>query len=308
MNRIHLSAVDLNLLVVLDALLRTGSVSETAKRLGRTQSAVSHALGRLRLLFEDALLVRAGARMVPTSKARELAAPLAEAIGRVENLLSMPGRFEAAELERVFTIGAADFHELVLLAPLSRIVRREAPGVVIHTLNAGDDVEQRTRSGELAMSIAVSDRALAGLSTLPLFEERFRVVLRRGHPLARGKLTLRRYLAAEHAVIAPRGRPGSRVDDVLAARGLERCVVLRLGSFVAGPFVIAGTDLVLTLPSSVAAALAPRLGLVMRDPPLELARFSVALVYSRAFEDDPAHRWLRQCFIRAAKSAGRSRA
>jgi DNA-binding transcriptional LysR family regulator len=299
MNSVHLGALDLNLLVVLRELLATGSVSETARRIARTQSAVSHALGRLRRMFDDPLFVRVGLRMTPTARAQELAARLRDALGRMEEVIALRGAFDPTRLRRGFRIGMADYHELVLLPRLLRRVARAAPAVELSCLDVGDAVEERTRSGDLDVSIAPAARRLPGLAWEPLFEDRFATVLRRGHPLARGKLTLARFRAAEHLVVAPRGRPGSLVDDRLAALGTSRRVVARVTHFLTAAVVAARTDLVLTLPARVAAELRP-FGLVVRPPPVALAPIVLGLLFSEAYAADPAHRWLREQVAAAA--------
>lgn len=305
---VRLHTLDLNLLVVLRELLATTSVSETARRLGRTQSAVSHALGRLRRLLDDPLLVRAGERMVATPRAGELQAPLADALERLAAAVAARGGFEPRRLRRRFLLGAADYHELVLLPRLTAALAEQAPEVELQTLNVGDEVERLTQRGELDLALAVVSRRPPGLAVEPLFAEELVVVMRRGHPLARGAFTLERFVAAGHMVVAPRGRPGSMVDERLAERGLERRVILHTAHFGTAPEVVAATDLLVTLPRRLARLFAPRLDLVEREPPVEVGGFTISLVYHEAQRHDAAHSWLRARIHEAAadrRAAGR---
>ena len=177
----NLSAIDLNLLVILQDLLVTRSLTQTARRVGRTQPAVSHSLKRLRTLFDDELLVRSGKGMVLTSRAEGLVAPLDEALGRLDDVLSARGHFVPERLERRFTLGSTDFADLVVLPELLPRLIDVAPLVEVTTMSSGDAVERRVQEGSLDIALGVGFRALSGLMIQPLYEERLVCVVRRDH-------------------------------------------------------------------------------------------------------------------------------
>lgn len=302
----HLSGVDLNLLVVLDALLDQGHVTHAAQRVGLSQSATSHALGRLRALLGDRLFVRTGRALVPTPRAIALRAPVKLALEAAGRVLLSPPTFEPATARRSFRVGSSDFAELALLPALTARMVREAPGIDLVVRSASADPAAGSLSrGEVDLVLALAgmiDRA-SGLAEQELFDDEFVCMMRRGHPFAGKRLTLARYCDALHAQIAPGGKPGGAVDDELARLGRRRRVVLQLPHFLVAPFVVAGTDLVLTLPRRVAATLEHHLDVVVVPPPLEVAGFTIAMQWHERWTDDPAHAWLRGLIADVARGA-----
>ncbi len=291
----HLGGVDLNLLVVLDELLRSRSTTLAARRLGRTQSAVSHALGRLRVMFEDPLFVRAGASLRPTTLAERLQAPLRDLLVGAEAIVSRSRvAFDPASIERTFVFSCTDLTELVLLPGLLKRLRKEAPGIDIVTRFLGDDVERAMQAREVDLGFGKRFRPVSAVVIEEFLEEPMVVLLRTGHPALQGRWTARRYAALDHVLVTPRGLPGSTVDPVLAQEGLSRRVVLRVPHFMAAAVVVAETDLVVTVPESLARRMGGRLGLVARPVPVAIEPFVLSMGYSVSYRDDPAHRWLRE--------------
>jgi DNA-binding transcriptional LysR family regulator len=304
MHEPKLSGVDLNLFVLLDALLVERSVTRAAKRVGLSQSAASHALARLRSITGDPLFVRGPRGMLPTPRAEALAAPLREALAGLDRALAPAAPFVPHSSRRSFTIVGGDLAELVLFPPLFARLGKEAPGIDLHALPTPADAALALERGEVDLAIAPvrSFARATKLSEQPLFEDGFVCVVRRGHPLGRGAFGLERYLSARHAVIAPRGARGGIVDDLLASMGRERRVVLTIPHFLAAPYVVAQSDLVLTLPARVAEVLARPLGLCVLKPPLRVPRFTMAMAWHRRVDDDPGHRWLRGVYSEVARS------
>lgn len=291
----HLGAVDLNLLVVLDELLRARSTTLAARRLGRTQSAVSHALGRLRATFGDPLFVRAGASLRPTTLAERLQAPLRDLLVGAEAIVNRSRvAFDPASIERTFVLSCTDLTELVLLPRLLARLREDAPGIDIVTRFLGDDVERAMQAREVDLGFGKRFRPVPAVIVEDFVEEPMVVLLRTGHPALRGRWTVRRYAALDHVLVTPRGLPGSTVDPLLAREGLSRRVVLRVPHFMAAAAVVAETDLIVTVPQSLANHLGDRLGLVSRPVPVAIEPFVLSMGYSVSYRDDPAHRWLRE--------------
>ncbi len=297
MSQIHLRQVDLNLLVVLDKLLTERSVTRTAHGLGKTQSAVSHALGRLRSLFGDDLLVREGHEMVPTRRAEALEGPVRGILTDIERVLEKPGStFDPTRLERRFTVVATDLAEVVVLPALLARLRDESGDVEVVVVGASDDVARRMGRGggyDLALGFGLgSDSALVAEQ---LFQEHLVCVVAGDHPrfADQTEATLEQLRAEDHILITPEGRPGDPVDAALRQLGLSRRIVLRVPHAATAALIAARTDLVLTLPSRLARQLEPMTAVRILEVPEDVPKFGFDLVYHASHRDDPAHAWLR---------------
>jgi DNA-binding transcriptional LysR family regulator len=308
MNEVHLGTFDLNLLLALDALLTERSVTRASARIGITQSAASHALSRLRRLTGDELLVRGRDGMVPTVRAEAMGPPLRRALEDIRATLSPPRAFEPKTARvRVF-VGTSDYAELVLLPGIMARLGREAPGVELRVVALKDDPGSELSSGKLDVVLMPPLPSGEGPSIhyRQVLSERFVCVARRHHPLAKKKaLTLSRFAAASHALIAPWGMEGGLVDDALARLGLERRVTVALPHAMVAPHVVASSDLLLTMAERVARVLAPPLGLVVLEPPAELllTGFAISMLWHERTDGDLARRWLRDIVLAEAARA-----
>jgi len=298
----NLSAVDLNLLVVLEALLAERSVTRAAKRVGLSQPATSHALGRLRTLLDDALFVRTPQGLRTTPRAEELRAPLAAALEAVRRTLEGPAPFEARTSARTFTLACADLAAFVLLPPLLARLAEAGPEVnVVLRPTAIADVARQLADGDLDMFLGTEDPAFAALHAQPLFRERFLTLLREGHPAARKKLDLDAFCAISHLLVAPRGTPGSYVDDRLAAMGRRRRVTLTVPQFLVAPHVVAVTDLAWVGPERMVRNYSGSLPVVARPVPFELEGFTLVAYWHEREHKDAAHRWFRATLATIAR-------
>lgn len=298
-----LAGIDLNLVLALDALLAERHVTRAATRLGLSQSAASHALARLRDLLGDPLLVR-GPRgvMVPTPRAELLAPQIHRVLADLAGALRGE-TFDPATARHTFRIGASDYVELVLLPRLMERVSRLAPHceIWIHTHLEHGDEELAAGVLDLVTGPPQGPARAAGCYEKVLFDESFTCILRQEHPLAGARMTLARYCAASHLLVAPRGQRGSFVDDVLAQLGKTRRISLAVPHFLVVPHVIAGTDLVATIASRVAALFTGPLGLATAAPPLQIPKFQIALAWHERNHHDAPHRWLRDQIFAVAK-------
>ncbi|MBK9037350.1 MAG: LysR family transcriptional regulator [Myxococcales bacterium] len=304
MRTVHdeLAAVDLNLLRALDALLAERHVTRAAARLGLTQSAASHALARLRAQLGDPLLVR-GPRgaLVPTARAEALAPVVARALGELA-LVWRGVEFDPATTARTFHVGAGDFAELVLLPALVARLAKVAPRIDLFVRPVPDDIGGAMAAGEVDVVLAPArPRDLTGgCYQRHLFDETFTCAMRADHPAARARLTLDRFCALDHLLIAPRGTAGGFVDGALAALGRQRRVAVAVPHFLVAPLVLAATDLIATIPRRVAAAFEPGVALALRPPPLEVAGFGVHVLWHERTATDPAQAWLREQIVAVA--------
>jgi DNA-binding transcriptional LysR family regulator len=289
-----LTTVDLNLFVVLRALLAERHVTRAAARVGLSQSATSHALSRLRELYGDPLLVRRGRGLVLTPRAERILPALERGLSDLQAAIASEPAFEPATARRSFTLGMADYTQALMMGPVLRAVEHEAPHVDLKVLNP-PELEEQIVAGKIDLGLQVDTRAdHAPLESRRLFEDEFVCLVRKGHPRIGTKMTMQSYLASRHVVVAPTGTAGSLVDTELAARGLNRRVALRVSNFLVAPIVVAETDFVNTMPKRLGLELAERYGLRALPPPLELPRFAFLLVWHPRVELDPAHRWLRE--------------
>jgi DNA-binding transcriptional LysR family regulator len=302
MNEIHIDLRDLNLLAVLDAVLTEGSNRAAAARLGVTQSAVSHALGRLRQRLGDPLVVPGGGRMVPTPLAESLAPVLRESLERLGGALRGARGFAPAHSTRTFWVSSADLAGMVVLPPLVRELTRAAPGVSVRMRPPNESTLADLERGGLDVALGIFGDVPAAFRVQALFRERFVCVARRGHPVAGGRLTLARYLEHGHVSVAPWGGTGSIVDEALSRLGKARRVVVAVPHFFLAPFVVASTDLLLMAPERVAHLLAPAFNLELLRAPLEVAGFTVSQLWHERMQHDAAHQWLRRLITDASTS------
>jgi len=300
---------DLSLLLTLDAMLQEGNVTRAARRLGLSTPAASHALARIRARLGDPLLVRSGRSMTLTPRAEQLRPLVRSLVEEATRVLSAPGPFDAQSLKRTFTIFATD-HALLVLGPaVDRLVRAEAPDVSLRFLPSVIDDWIPLRDGTGDLSVCLPGNFPPEFRTRPLLTERFVCVVRKDHPRVGRRLTLDTYLSLDHMVVAPLGKP-SHVDTLLAERGQARKIRCIVPYFASALHLVAVTNYVLTVSESAARSVADTLRLRVVEPPLSLASYAVSLLWHPRLDNEPANRWLREVFVRAAGtvSAGRASA
>lgn len=290
--------LDLNLLVVLEAIHAEGSLTRAAQRLHLSQPALSHALARLREALDDPLFLRQGNRMVPTPRTQRLMGPLHEALGLIGEAVQEGARFEPATSRQEFRLGLRDVFEATTLPALLGQVAREAPGVRLASVRADRrELEADLADGRLdiALDVLLPLSPDGDIRRVPLSHDRLMVVARRGHPaVKRGRISLEAYLAAGHLLVSSRRRGPGFEDQELARLGHERQVVLRCQHYFAACRVVESTDHLLTMPAQYAALANAGLANVLLEMPVELPPMDVYLYWHESRENDPANRWLRE--------------
>ena len=291
--------LDLRLLSILDTLLAERNVTRTAERLHMTQSAVSHALAKLRDTFSDPLFVPTRGGMAPTSRALELAEPLRSALEHVRQVFALPEAFEPAAADTVFKIATNDYVSFVLLPPLLARLRAIAPRMRLQlvTVDAAHDWE-RLEDGTVDLALAFFRDIPGGMHSRTLFEERYCCIARRGHPIVQGRLTLSRYMDLDHIVMTP--YLTGLIDGRLAERGLKRRVALGIPNFLLIPELVAQSALVATMGERVARHFAKRLKLAVFPLPLPLERVRISAVWHARKHAEPPHQWLRNAIAEVA--------
>ena len=291
----HISTVDLNLLVVLDAVLTEGNATRAAQKLGMTQSGVSHALNRLRERLGDPLVVRGAGGLVPTPRAEALREPIREALDAIDRAIA-PTAFDPAGARGEFVLAMPDYGGLLLLPGLLARVAREAPSVDIITLQPPHDAVGALAAGTVDLLIGAAGLEGEGTYSQSLWEDGFVCVLRRGHPALAEPWTVDAYCALRHVLIAPRGVAGGVVDALLEGMGRRRRVVARVPHFLVDVDVVAASDAIVTMPRSIAVEMADR-PVVLREPPFAIPGFTIAQFWHERRNADPAHRWLRRSVL-----------
>lgn len=303
MDHARLARANLNLIVTLDVLLETGSVTRAAKRLGVTVSAVSHTLRALRETFGDPLLVRVRGGFALTPRAQGLVGPIRQGLHTLDQALADDPRFEPQTSTRTFRLATNDYAGVIITPLLMPALSAAAPRVTLDVRPVADRaLEDSLARGEVDVAISPAFGDFDNLMRRRLFDDGFSCLVREAHPLVNKRLSLERYVQLGHALISPQGMGPSVVDRLLAERGLERRVAFRVQSFLAAPLVVAESDLVLTAPTRLAHDFRRHGGLRVLPPPLAIPRFTSYLYWHPRFEQDPAHRWLRDQIAHVAKS------
>ena len=297
-----LRGIDLNLLVVLDALLAERHVSRTAARLNMSQPAVSHALARLRHLFDDPLLIRRSGRLVPSARAREIAPVLTEALRQVREVLG-PGGFDPAREKRAFRLAMSDYGSAVVLPGLLKKLRREAPGIDLAITQASREaMVQLVLDGECDLALGVFPDLPERIEVEQLFLEHFACLADREGLAGRGRLDLEAYLARPHMLVALKDEANTEIEMALRAIGHVRRVAVTLPHWGNAPRLIQGTDLVLTVARKALGGHERDPALVIFEPPFSIPSFPFVQVWHERRGGDPAHLWLRNAVARVSRS------
>jgi DNA-binding transcriptional LysR family regulator len=286
--------LDLNLLAALDALLEEGSVAGAADRLHVTAPAMSRSLGRIRRTTGDQILVRAGHTMTPTPYAIAVREQVHELLHQVQGVLAPSRDLDLATLERTFTLRWHDSLVAVCGPALLASMRKQAPGVRLRFLAESSTDTPELHRGDVDLEANAGRPAASRIRAEQVAEDRYTVVVRRGHTFTRGKtLTVARYAGAEHVTVSRRGNLADSVDDALAQHRLTRRVVASAPSEAAALEFVRRSGLVVTAPASTTGAAAADLGLVLLPLPLELPPPRLYLSWHQRYDTDRAHSWLR---------------
>lgn len=306
----HIADLNLNLLKLLDALLETRGVTLAAEQLGIGQPAASRALARLRKVLDDPLLVRGlgGYRLTP--RAEQLRPEVVLARRALEQVFA-PARFDPATTTRRFRIAATDYGSLAVLNHAAPALLRGAPAARLDVLSWNEATLDALADGAIDLALYADDPLPAAYSYRRLFAETFTCLYRRGHPIGQSarngsnSARLQALSGYPQAVIAYPAGHVTRYDDLFGQFGLphER-IVLSLPYFLAAPWIVADSDLVLVVPTRVATCLASLASLDQVPFPVRAAGFEYRMVWHERVHRDPCHHWLRDTI---AKSVGAHR-
>ncbi len=291
--------IDLNLLLVFQEVYRERQISSAARRLGLSQSAVSNALARLRRSFGDELFVRTASGMQPTPLASQMAEPIGAAMAQVALALNQRSRFEPATSNRRFMLAMTDVGEVYFMPTLIERCRQLAPSVEISSVRVGAlSLKEEMEGGRVDLAVGPFEDVSEALYQRHLFRQPFVAMFRKGHPLARGELTLARFAQAEHLLVDAADSPYDRVNAALARAGVGQATNgfgtrYRVPHFTAVPYIVSTSDLVVTVPQKLAERAALPFGLEWATPPLDLPPLQTNIFWHRRFNQDPGSQWLR---------------
>jgi DNA-binding transcriptional LysR family regulator len=297
----NLAGIDLNLLVVFDALMTERQVTRAGERLGLSQPATSNALARLRSLTKDELFVRSSGKLQPTPVAIALAQQIQPALSQIQTALSTAQPFDPLTSDRVFSIGMSDHVEFVLLPRLLEKLETTAPHVKIQVRSGNrQQLLARLDRGEIDVMCGLFPDKIAWHEQQLLFREQFVCVCRRDHPSIGDSLSLEEYVNADHLLVSVQEDMVGRVDYLLAQQNLTRNIAVSTPHFLVAPSILARTNLIVTLVQRVAQRFAPTLNLKILPCPLPLKGFSVFMRWHQSMRDRATNSWLRSIIAEVA--------
>ena len=320
MPEIHFTALDLNLLRVFDALAEERSVTRAGARLGLTQSAVSHALNRLRHILQDDLFVRGPEGMRPTARAQEIAPRLRRGLHQLQLALT-PSAFLPSATRRRFTIAAGPYVGTLLMPGVMRRIRQEAPAAEVRLRAIDDALGDDLQTGRTDLAIGAFGQGARNFGRETLFGEASVWVLRADHPAAAdGQLSLRALAAIPHVILASAREEqavdgqvsggglerrviwddGGALDVALAREGLSRTIALTVQDAQSALAVVRDTDMAALAPRRMAAAFAQAYGLMVFEPPYASAPIQVEALWRRDLSESQPLEWLKACLRAAA--------
>jgi DNA-binding transcriptional LysR family regulator len=290
--------LDLGLLRCLDALVTEAHVSRAAERMDMSQPAMSRVLARLRELFNDPVLIRGASGMQPSQRAVELAEIARRILSDVDQVLGQALHFEPAVCTSTFRIVATDYTHATFVPLLAEALSAQAPGA---TLSVKHPVHPKAlalglEEGEIDLAIGHLEEPPGSLRSVALFEDAVTCLVRAGHPYLGSEQTIEQFVALPHILVTPAGfgHFQSNIDRTLAEQGLKRKVGMLSQHFMAAPFVVATTDMVVLMPQRLARHYAGVLGLASVEPPLTIPPYRLAMYWHERSHKVPALQWLRE--------------
>lgn len=291
----NIENLDLNLLRVFEAVYREQSLSRAAARLGLSQPGISQALNRLRQNMGDPLFVRQPHGVVPTAYSDSIAQPIQRALEELHAALQAQTSHDIRQTDRRLRIAMSDYSECLILAPLIRVVDEQAPNLKIRVVpDDRANLHAALHDGELDLVIGAIPPLNEHYRHQDLCTEEFVCIVRQGHPVIQGSLSLDDYIQAKHVGIAVRGAQLSKIDQACQPLGFQRQINVIVPSFLALPNIIASTNNVATLPRRLLRLVPSHLSLQVLTPPLPLPTPTIRQYWPERNHQDPICRWMRE--------------
>jgi DNA-binding transcriptional LysR family regulator len=298
---------DANLLIALDALLDTGSVTQAAERMNVSVPAMSRTLQRIRKLMVDPLMVQAGRGLVPTPRALEVRARVHTLVREAQSLIQA-GTVPLTKVARSFTIRAADSFVGAFASAILKEVHKGAPGITLRFVAQGGAEIGPLREGIIDLDVGHIRLRGPEIKVQNLFIDKFIGVVRAGHPLSRATVTPKHYVGYEHVSASRRGLQSGPIDEAFAKLGLKRNVTLVVPTFCSALIAAATSDMVATVQEHENRFTASLCGLYVFPVPVTTNALRISQAWHPRFDADPVHRFVRECVLRICKIKGQSRA
>jgi DNA-binding transcriptional LysR family regulator len=302
---IDLEAINVNLLVALNALFSERSVTRAGKKIGIAQSSMSHALSSLREMFDDPLLVRSPEGMIPTRRGEQLEGPLREALEQLRQAIEVSAEFEPASTSARFSVASDEIQQVILLPRLLQILHERAPGIFLHTEppSEAETSYQRLRTGELDFALGTFDSLPAGIHREVLSTDRVIFVARKGHPRIKKVLSKERLKEEPQLLPTPitRGKLPSSVTSLLERHPGSPYFIATTPHLLASLFIASQTDIVTATVERVAKMYKETLGLVILPPPIALPAADTHIIWHERTHHSSAHRWLLDLLMELAR-------
>ncbi|ARN82357.1 LysR family transcriptional regulator [Methylocystis bryophila] len=297
---------DLNLLVAFKFLMEERSVSRAAERLFISQSAMSHVLQRLRRQLDDPVLVKTAAGMKPTPRAQALWEPVKTILRDVERLVHTPEEFSPETCQKRFVIAASDYVEFTLLPPFIAGLNRRAPDIEIQIrqlINTSPETAIEEHQVDFAIGFDVIISPSPRVCSKTLFKDEIVCICRDNHPdLVGPRISFEQFISSKQMVISRRSAGTGLIDDWLEKHGQTRKVSLVVPNFLSAPWIVANTDLLLSLPAKIAERFVHAAPLKILPIPIELPTYDVIMIWHPLQEKEPDHQWIRQEILGASSA------
>lgn len=286
--------INFNLLRYLEILVSERSVSQAAQKAGLSQPAMSIILSELRKVYKDPLLVRGGGGMIPTAKSLELVVPLREGLDLVRSTLTMKSKFDPKTDRKTFKIVVNDYIGAVFLPYFFKRMKTHFPNLRFEMMSWGRHNSPKSLiSNDLDLMIGFHHQVPEGFYEETLFEEHFVCLVRKGHPTVKDKVSLDQFLKLKHMKVQESEGAIRLVDAELDKLGKSRDIELKVPHFLAFPFILAKTDMIITTSNRIAKQFSSLLPLKIVQPPLKLPGAVIKQVWHERVNNDPAQIWLR---------------
>jgi DNA-binding transcriptional LysR family regulator len=296
MQKLDMSRLDLNLLVVFETMMEVRSVTAVSELLALSQPNVSYALKKLRTFFGDELFIRSGRGMQPTAKALELQEPIKRMMEILRNEVLNPVEFVPKNSQRTFFINMTELGELAFLPPLLKHFSTVAPHLTVEPVCLGaQELLDALRDGRVDLALGYfPELTVRTLYAQTLLRHPFACLAREGHPQTLSGFAAADYAAAEHVGIIGEGHAQRRFEEQINKAGIERRIRLRSRNFMSIPFIVRETDLIATVPKIMAVVCMGTPGLQVLKPPFEIDPIPITQYWSERQHNDPGQVWLRR--------------
>lgn len=290
-------SIDLNLLVVFDAVMAELNVTRAAETLVMTQPAVSKALGRLRRILKDDLLIKVPSGVKPTPRAEQLWLAIRDGLRQIQQA-TQPSSFEVATSTATLTLAMNDYAAFLLVPPLVQHLQQNAPNITLHIIPSTNiNAPTLLEHSEIDLAIGALPEAGTRLRTQILFTEHYVCVMRRDHPLAKQKLTTEKFVHAKHLLITLTGEPTGFIDRLLQEKGLQRRIAVTVNQFALAPEIIASSDLIAAINTRTIQKSRLENQLHLAPLPFELEPICVKMMWHERSSRNPVHIWLRALVV-----------